>query len=132
MRRGHRTRIITTNVEHSSIKKYCKYLEAQSVDIVYLPVDRLGHISLSILEKEISSKKVDLVTIQWVNKLKRVLFNQSRILKYMPKRYGVPLHTDAAQAVGKIRMQIDNMPIDFLFRERTQIPWPSRYRRNLC
>ena len=113
MRRGHRTRIITTNVEHSSIKKYCKYLEAQSADIVYLPVDRLGHISLSILEKEISSKKVDLVTIQWVNNETGVIQPIADIGNIC-QRYGVPLHTDAAQAVGKIRMQIDNMPIDFL------------------
>ena len=113
MKHGYKTRILTTNVEHSSIKKYCEQLETQSANIVYLPVDRLGHISLSILEQEISSKKTELVTIQWVNNETGVIQPIADIGNIC-QRYGVPLHADAAQAVGKIQMQIENMPIDLL------------------
>lgn len=113
MKHKHSSRIITTNVEHSSIKKYCEYLEIQSADIVYLPVDRLGHISLSSLEKELSSKKADLVTIQWVNNETGVI-QPIGYIGDMCRKYDVPFHADAAQAVGKIQMEVVNLPIDFL------------------
>lgn len=113
MKQNHSPRIITSNVEHSSIKKYCEYLEAHSADIVYLPVDRLGNISLSNLEKEISSKRTDLVTIQWVNNETGVI-QPVESIGSICKTYGVPFHADAAQAVGKVPMRMDRLPIDFL------------------
>lgn len=113
MKKKHTPRIITTNVEHSSIKKYCEYLETRSVEIVYLPVDRLGNVSLDNLEKEISSKRTDLVTIQWVNNETGVI-QPVESIGSICQSYGVPFHADAAQAAGKVPIHIDGLPIDFL------------------
>jgi cysteine desulfurase len=112
-RQGNNSRIITTEIEHSSIFKLCEYLRAHSIDIVTLPVNKKGHISLSDLAKEIISKRTDLVSVQWVNNETGVMQPVDEIGKIC-KINGVPFHTDAAQAVGKLNMTVQDLPIDFL------------------
>jgi cysteine desulfurase len=104
--------IITTSVEHSSILKTCDHLSEKGADIVYLEVDSSGLINLKQLENTISDK-TNLVSIQWVNNETGVIQPIEEILKICRSKR-VPLHTDAAQAVGKISIDLNVVDIDFL------------------
>ena len=104
--------IITTSVEHSSILKTCDHLLEKGADIVHLEVDSSGLINLKQLENKISDK-TNLVSIQWVNNETGVIQPIEGILKICRSK-GVPFHTDAAQAVGKIPIDLNVVDIDFL------------------
>ena len=110
--KGDGCEIITTPVEHSSILKTCEYLEGRGVKITYLPVDSHGLISLSDLNDAISNKTA-LVSIQWVNNETGVIQSIRDILKIC-QSHGIPFHTDAAQAVGKLSLDLDKLNLDFL------------------
>jgi cysteine desulfurase len=59
-------RIVTSSVEHSSVKKLCENLGENGVSVAFLPVDSDGLINLDDLEKAVKSDKA-VVSIQWVN-----------------------------------------------------------------
>jgi len=104
--------ILTTTVEHSSIRKMCNFLKLNGVTVNKLEVNKEGLINLDELKKAIN-EKTSLVSIQWVNNETGVIQPISEIGEICTDA-GVPLHTDAAQAVGKIEMNVQEMPIDFL------------------
>lgn len=104
--------IVTTCVEHSSIRKMCSFLGIKNVNIRYLPVDINGHLRLEELEKALEEEPC-MVSVQWVNNETGVIQDISSIME-MCREYGVLFHTDAAQAVGKIRFRVSEMPVDYL------------------
>lgn len=110
--KGRKCRLITTTVEHSSIRKMCSYLCINGVEIKLIRVDREGLIDLEELEKTINDNTT-LVSVQWVNNETGVIQPIVEIGEIC-RRKGVPFHTDAAQAVGKLEMKVDELPIDFL------------------
>jgi cysteine desulfurase len=106
------SQIITTPVEHSSILKTCDHLSDKGAEIVYLEVNSSGLINLQKLENLISDN-TKLVSIQWVNNETGVIQPIEKILSICRSK-GVLLHTDAAQAVGKIPIDLNVVDIDFL------------------
>jgi cysteine desulfurase len=112
LRGTHRPRIITTHIEHSSIPKMCDHLESLGVEVIYLPVNRLGQISLDELERAMTPG-ASLVSVQWVNNETGVIQSVKEVGDIC-RRHGVPFHTDGAQAVGKMDIDLTEMPIDFL------------------
>ncbi len=105
-------RIITTRAEHSSILGLCEHLSEMGTEIVYLPVDRGGHIDIRQLEKELTPQ-TSLVSIQWVNNETGII-QPVQVIGELCRTRGVPYHTDAAQAVGKLEVDLSDMPIDYL------------------
>ena len=105
-------RVITTSVEHSSIQKMCNYLCINGVDIKILNVDSGGLIDTGELESAIN-EDTTLVSVQWVNNETGVIQPIEEIGNICREK-GVPFHTDAAQAVGKMEMRVDELPFDFL------------------
>lgn len=105
-------RVVTTSVEHSSIQKMCSYLCINGVDIKMVNVGPNGLIDLDELESTIN-EETSLVSVQWVNNETGVLQPIEEI-GAMCRNLGVPFHTDAAQAVGKLKMKLDELPFDFL------------------
>lgn len=106
-------RIITSKVEHSSIRKMCDYLSINGAEIISLDVDAKGYIDIDKLEKLLNEKCVSLVSIQWVNNETGVIQPVREIGKICRAK-GVLFHTDAAQAVGKLDFQLSDMPVDIL------------------
>jgi cysteine desulfurase len=104
--------IVTSVVEHSSILGLCKLLETDGYTVTYLPVDGSGQISLEDLESAIRDD-TSLVSFMWAN-------NETGILSPMAKigevcaRKGVTLHSDAVQAVGKIPIDLEKVPVQLL------------------
>jgi len=105
-------RVVTTSVEHSSIQKMCSYLCINGVDIKMVNVRPSGLIDREELERAIN-EGTSLVSVQWVNNETGVVQPIEEI-GAMCRDLGVPFHTDAAQAVGKIKMKLDELPFDFL------------------
>ena len=105
-------RILTTTVEHSSIRKMCSHLRIKGVDIILLPVDSRGHIDLEELRRLVS-EDIDLVSIQWVNNETGVIQPLAEIVAICHE-HGKVIHTDAAQAVGKLEVNMDDIAVDFL------------------
>jgi cysteine desulfurase len=107
-----RCRILTTTVEHSSIRKMCSHLRIKGVDIILLPVDSSGHIDLEEL-RQLVRENIDLVSIQWVNNETGVIQPLAEIVAICHE-HGKVIHTDAAQAVGKSEVNVDDIAVDFL------------------
>lgn len=106
-------RIITSRVEHSSIRKMCSHLALNGAEIIYLDVDPRGYVDIDKLEKLLKDKCVSLVSIQWVNNETGVIQPVQEIGNIC-RDHGILFHTDAAQAVGKLGFSLEDIPIDFL------------------
>ncbi len=105
-------RIVTSSVEHSSVKMLCENLANNGVSVEFLTVDSSGLINLNDLEEAVKSDKA-LVSIQWVNNETGVIQPVSEIAAICRKHHCL-FHTDAAQALGKIELDDCNFNPDFL------------------
>ena len=110
--KGKKCRVITTTVEHSSIRKMCSYLCINGVEIKLIKVDPKGIIDLGEL-REMMNENTSLVSVQWVNNETGVIQPVVEVGEMCRER-GVPFHTDAAQAVGKLEMSVEKLPFDLL------------------
>jgi cysteine desulfurase len=104
--------IITSMVEHSSVLNYCMALGKDGVRVTYLPVDRDGLLKLADLEAAISDDTA-VVSLMWANNETGVIFPIDEIAQVCKSR-GVLFHCDAVQAVGKLPIDVRNMPVDYL------------------
>jgi cysteine desulfurase len=105
--------IITSQVEHSSVLSYCRFLEEfRGYQVTYLPVDRDGLISMADLEEAIEPGTA-LVSLMWANNETGVLFPVEEIGQLCRSK-GVLYHCDAVQAVGKLPIKVKDLPIDYL------------------
>lgn len=104
--------IITTQTEHKCILASCRQLEGEGYKVTYLPVNDKGLISLDELEKTIQ-RDTALVTIMSVNNEIGVR-QPIRQIGELCKSRNVFFHTDAAQAVGKIPINVNDLQIDLM------------------
>ena len=104
--------IITSSVEHSSILNACHALEARGVDLTYLPVSNDGVISVADIKAAIRPN-TKLVSIMLANNEIGTIQPIAEIGAYL-RTQGILLHTDAVQAVGHIRVDVEELKIDFL------------------
>ena len=104
--------IITVNTEHECVLGCSRSLENMGFNLSYLEVDRLGMIDIDILQDTITDK-TSLVSVMAINNEIGVI-QQLEAIGQICKDRGVIFHTDAAQAVGKIRLDVDEMNIDVM------------------
>lgn len=104
--------VITSQVEHSSVLNYCMALENDGFRVTYLGVDRDGLLNLKELEAAITDSTA-VVSLLWANNETGVLFPVSDIAKICKLR-GVLFHCDAVQAIGKVRIDVSKLPVDYL------------------
>lgn len=104
--------VITSKVEHAAVSGPCHYLEDRGFRLTKLDVDAQGDLGLGTLVHEVKSGK-SLTSIMWANNETGVIFPVSQIGELVHEFGGV-FHTDAVQAVGKIPMNVSEMPIDML------------------
>jgi cysteine desulfurase len=98
---GEGFRLLTSQVEHSSIKDTLPVIEKLGGTIKYLPVNPEGQISLLELEQILESFKPHLVSLMTANNETGVIFPIPEILSLCEK-HGSVLHTDAVQGLGKL------------------------------
>ena len=104
--------LITSNIEHKAVLDTCKALAQEGFVITYLPVDKCGLISTNELRKAIRSDTI-LVSIMHANNEIGVLQNIDEI-GAICRSFGVLFHTDAAQSVGKVPVNVESSRIDLL------------------
>lgn len=104
--------IITTRVEHPAVKNLCEYLSQNGYRVTFLPVDRQGRLDQEYLYKSLSDDTA-IVSIMWANNETGVIFPIEEIAQVMRER-GVVFHTDGVQAVGKISIDVRQVPLDML------------------
>ncbi|MBX9742712.1 MAG: cysteine desulfurase [Chthoniobacterales bacterium] len=104
--------IITSSVEHSATKLLCLDLEKRGYEILWLPVDFQGQLSLEQLEEAITPATA-LVSLIWGNNETGVLFPIEKI-SAITATHQVPLHVDAVQVVGKMPIDLTSMKVQYL------------------
>ncbi len=104
--------VITTRVEHPAILNLCEYLAENGYRVTFLPVDRQGRLNPEDVYKSISNDTA-IVSIMWANNETGVIFPIEEIAQEVRER-GVVFHTDAVQAVGKIPINVQQVPVDML------------------
>jgi len=104
--------VITSQIEHKCVLDSCRALEMEGFRVTYLPVDSQGLISLEELESSMSDDTA-LVSIMAVNNEIGVL-QPVKEIGHLCRSKKVFFHTDAAQAVGKLPMSVDDMKIDLM------------------
>jgi len=104
--------LITCVTEHKCVLDSARHLEMEGVEVTYLPVLQNGLIDLKALEAAITPKTA-LVSIMAVNNEIGIIQPIAEI-GALCRSKGVYLHTDAAQAVGKIPMDVEAMKIDLM------------------
>ncbi|MCW9040332.1 MAG: IscS subfamily cysteine desulfurase [Rhodospirillales bacterium] len=104
--------VITVVTEHKCVLESCRALEQDGVDVTYLPVMENGLVDLDQLRAAITDKTI-LVSIMAVNNEIGVIQPLKEIGAICRERK-VFFHTDAAQATGKIPLDVNDMNIDLL------------------
>jgi len=115
--------IITSPTEHKCVLETCRYLSTQGFEVTYLPVQKNGLIDMNVLEKHIKPSTI-LVSIMSVNNEIGVIQPIKQIGELCRKK-GVIFHTDAAQALGKIKINVDDMKIDIMSMSGHKIYGPK-------
>jgi cysteine desulfurase len=104
--------IITVQTEHSAVLDPCRYLESLGFEVTYLPVQPDGLLNLGALEKAFQENTI-LVSVMAANNEIGVLQPLAEIGAWC-RDLGVLFHSDAAQAIGKIPLDVQAMQIDLL------------------
>lgn len=107
-----RTRIVTTSVEHKAVLEPCHLLTTAGFELVVLPVDSAGRVDLAAAESAINTNTL-LVTVQAANNEIGTLQPVSSLAE-MAHAVGAIVHCDAAQAVGKIPVDVATWDVDLL------------------
>jgi cysteine desulfurase len=104
--------IITTKVEHPAVMNFCKHLLKKGYEITFLPVDRLGCLDIDDLKKAINNNTF-LVTVMYANNETGNIYPIKEIGDILRER-NILFHTDAVQAVGKIKIDLKELNVDML------------------
>ncbi len=104
--------IITSAVEHPAVMEVCRWLETQGFRLTVLPVDAYGLVDPADLERAITPQTI-LVTVMHANNEVGTI-QPIRELAKIAHGHGVLMHTDAAQSVGKIPVDMGTLGVDLL------------------
>lgn len=104
--------IVTTAIEHPAILKPCRFLETLGAEVTYLPVDRTGRVAPEAVQDAITSRTI-LVSVMHANNEVGTI-QPIRGIAAITRKHGILFHTDAAQSVGKIPVNVAALGVDLL------------------
>lgn len=104
--------IITSKIEHPAILETCKELEKEGFEVSYISVDENGIINLDELRKAIKPTTI-LITVMFANNEIGTI-QPIKEIGEIAKNNNIYFHTDAVQAVGNLKIDVQNMNIDAL------------------
>lgn len=107
-----RRRIVTTCIEHKAILEPCKELQKRGYEIVFLPLSREGVVDLDQARSLINEQTL-LVSVQLASNEIGTIQPLAEIAEIAHEK-GAFVHTDAAQAVGKIPVDVQQLDVDLL------------------
>lgn len=114
---------ITTAIEHKAVLEPCKILATQGSQLSLLPLDKHGQFNYDELDKLITPHTC-LISLMWVNNEIGSTHDVDRISE-IAKRHGVIFHSDATQAVGKVKVDVSKLNIHMLSLSAHKIYGPK-------
>ncbi|MDY0188653.1 MAG: cysteine desulfurase NifS [Syntrophus sp. (in: bacteria)] len=107
-----RRHIVISRVEHPAVRSLCAHLAKEGCRVTELPVDSEGRLNMEAYEKSLTPDTA-IVSLMWANNETGVMFPVEKAALMAHER-GIPFHTDAVQAVGKIPINMGKNAIDML------------------
>jgi cysteine desulfurase len=104
--------IITVQTEHKAVIEPCEYLQTLGFEVTFLPVKKNGLLDLNLLTKTIRSDTI-LVSVMTANNEIGIIQDIAKIGAICHANE-VIFHTDSAQAIGKIPLDVEKMNIDLM------------------
>ncbi len=109
---AHGRHIITSAIEHPAVLEVCRYLERSGAELTILRVDERGVVDPDDVRAAIRPA-TRLITIMHANNETGVIQPIAEIAG-IAREHGIPMHTDAAQSVGKIPVDMECLGVDLL------------------
>lgn len=110
--KNRKNHIITTQTEHKCVLDSCRHLQDEGFEVTYLPVQNNGLVDIEQLEREIRPETA-IVSVMFVNNEIGVIQPIEEIGRIC-RKHKVFFHTDAAQAIGKIPVDVNKLNIDLM------------------
>ncbi len=104
--------IITTKIEHPAVLHTCQHLEKDGFRVTYLNVDSDGLINLKELEEAITPQTI-LISVMFANNEIGTI-QPIKEIGEIAKKHNIYFHTDAVQAIGNVRINVNQLNIDLL------------------
>jgi cysteine desulfurase len=104
--------IITSSIEHHAVLHTCQFLKKQGFDISYVPVDSDGIVHPEEVEKLIRDDTILISIMAANNEIGTV--QPIREIGAIARKREIPFHTDAVQAIGNLKIDVNEMNIDML------------------
>jgi cysteine desulfurase len=111
-RNGKRKRIVTSSIEHKAVLQACKKLKEEGFDVVLLPVDSEGRVLIDAA-REVIDENTLLVSIHGANNEIGTIQPIAQLAELAHQMGGL-FHCDAAQAIGKIPVNVNGWDVDLL------------------
>ncbi|HED6632556.1 TPA: NifS family cysteine desulfurase [Campylobacter coli] len=106
-----RNEVIISSVEHPAVAAAAQFLKSLGVKLIELPVNEEGISTPQDLQNVISDKTA-LVSVMWANNETGMIFDIQKMAD-IAHEFGALFHTDATQAVGKIKVNLSQVGVDF-------------------
>ena len=104
--------IVTSQIEHPAVLEVCRFLENTGFEVSYLPVDEFGLVNVSDVAAAIKKQTV-LISVMHANNEVGSVEPIAEIAQ-LAKEQGIIFHTDAAQSVGKLAVDVKKLGVDLL------------------
>ncbi len=104
--------IITTKIEHHAILHTCESLEKEGYEITYVDVDERGIVKVDELEKAVREDTI-LISVMFANNEIGTI-QPIKEIGAIARKHNIVFHTDAVQAYGHIKIDVEDMNIDML------------------
>ena len=123
LRQSSKNHIITCKTEHSAMLDTCRTLEGVGFEVTYLDVDQDGIVDIDQLKGSVNERTF-MVAIMWVNNETGVIQPIEEIGEFCHQNDLIFL-TDATQAIGKIPIDLSNLPVDVILGSAHKIYGPK-------
>jgi cysteine desulfurase len=115
--------IITATIEHKAVLDPCKHLESKGFQVTYVPVDKFGQVDPQKIREAITDKTI-LISIMHANNEIGTINNIAAIGAIAAEK-DILFHTDAAQTLGKIPIDVQAMNVHLLSASAHKIYGPK-------
>jgi cysteine desulfurase len=109
---GRGRHLVTSAIEHPAVEQALRYMERRGWRVTRVPVQPSGRLDPADVEAALT-RETTLISIMHANNETGVL-QPIRAISALAREREIPLHTDAAQSVGKLRVSVDELGVDLL------------------
>ena len=107
------SRVVVSEIEHSAVLRPVEAMAAVGFEVIKSGVKEDGRLDLADFEAAVDPSRPGFVSVMWANNETGVIQPMAEVCR-IAKEAGWLVHSDAIQAVGKIPVKVDEVPVDFL------------------